>query len=223
VLASSLNTGIIFATSEINNKVFEDYMKKFGFGKKADISISQDSAGDISSLAKSGDIFKATASYGQGITVTPLQMLSAVNVIANRGEYVKPYMISQINYPDGRQETFSPITERRVIDPSTASQLAAMMVHVVESGHAIKAKVDGYYVAGKTGTAQVADTDTGQYSIDKTIHNFVGFAPNENPKFTMITKLDYPKAASFSADTAAPLFGEIAKYLLEYYQVAPNK
>jgi cell division protein FtsI/penicillin-binding protein 2 len=98
-----------------------------------------------------------------------------------------------------------------------------MMVHVVDSGHAGKAAVEGYYVAGKTGTAQVANESTGRYDIDKTIHNFVGFAPNDNPRFTMITKLDGPTAARFSSDTAAPLFGEIAKYLLEYYQVPPNR
>jgi stage V sporulation protein D (sporulation-specific penicillin-binding protein) len=223
VLASSLNTGIIYATSEVNNKIFEDYMKKFGFGKETEINISQDSDGDISSLGKKGDIYKATASYGQGITVTPLQMLSAINTIANRGERMKPYIVNQINYPDGRQDIYEPIQDRRVIDLSTASQLSAMMVHVVDSGHAGKAAVEGYYVAGKTGTAQVGDPETGKYHIDKTIHNFVGFAPNENPKFTMITKLDYPTAAKFSSDTAAPLFGEIAKFLLEYYQVAPNR
>ncbi|MBT4516800.1 MAG: penicillin-binding protein 2 [Candidatus Komeilibacteria bacterium] len=223
VLASSLNTGIIYATSEVNNKIFEDYMKKFGFGDKAGLAISQDSAGNISSLSKKGDIYKATASYGQGITVTPLQMVTAINAIANRGELMKPYIVSRIDYPDGYQEVYGPVKDRRVIDLSTASQLSAMMVHVVDSGHAGKAAVEGHYVAGKTGTAQVANPETGKYHIDKTIHNFIGFAPNDDPKFTMITKLDYPTAARFSSDTAAPLFGEIAKFLLEYYQIAPNR
>jgi cell division protein FtsI (penicillin-binding protein 3) len=223
ILASSLNTGIIYATSEVNNKIFEDYIKKFGFGRKVGLATSQDSVGNISSLSKPGDIFKATASYGQGITATPLQMISAINVIANGGEFMDPYIVSQINYPDGRQEIYGPVKDHQVIDHSTASQLSAMMVHVVDSGHAGKAAVEGYYVAGKTGTAQVANQETGKYHIDKTVHNFVGFAPNDNPKFTMITKLDAPTAARFSADTAAPLFGEIAKFLLEYYQIAPNR
>src|SRR3989339_1606927 len=223
VLASSLNTGIIFATSEVNNKIFEDYIKKFGFGESMGLDISQDSRGDISSLAKSGDIFRATASYGQGITVTPLQMVSAFNTIANRGEMMKPYIVSQVNYPDGNQEVYQPEKIRRGIEASTASQLSAMLVHVVDTGHSKRAGVEGYYVAGKTGTAQVADTATGQYHVNKTIHNFVGFAPNENPKFTMLTKLDYPTSAAFAESTVAPLFGEIAKFLLEYYQVAPNR
>lgn len=223
VLASSLNTGMIFATSEIHNKVFEDYMKKFGFGSYTDIGISQDNKGDISKLSKRGDIHKATASYGQGITVTPLQMLNSINVLANKGNLVKPYIISNIKYTDDIIETIEPKIIRNVISGSTASTLSAMMVNVVDSGHAIKAGVDGYYVAGKTGTAQVANKESKGYDISRTIHNFVGFAPVEDPKFTMITKLDYPTAARFSADTAAPLFGEIAKFLLEYYNIPPSK
>ena len=223
VLAASINTGVVNATYDINNKIFEDYMQKFGFGEKVGIIMSQDSVGDISSLSKRGDIYKATGSYGQGLTVSPLQMLSAVNAIANRGKLVQPYIVSQIRYSDDIVEDFEPHVIREVISAGTAAQTSAMMVHVVDSGHAAKAAVEGYYVAGKTGTAQVGNPETGRYFVDKTIHNFVGFAPNESPKFTMITKLDYPTAARYSADTAAPLFGEIAKFLLEYYQIPPNR
>ena len=223
ILASSLNTGIVFATSDINGKIFEDYIKKFGFGKQTDIAISQDAKGDISSLEGGSYIYKATASYGQGITVTPLQMVNAINAIANRGNLMQPYIVEEIRYEDGSIENFEATTLRKVISDSTVAQISAMMVHVIDSGHAGKAGVEGYYVAGKTGTAQVADPKTGKYDVDKTIHNFVGFAPHDDPQFTMITKLDYPTAARFSADTAAPLFGEIASFLLEYYQIPPNK
>jgi len=222
VLASSINTGMIFATSEVNNKIFEEYIKKFGFGKLVDIGISQESRGDISQLARGKDIYKATTSYGQGVTVTPLQMVNAINVIANRGKLVQPYIVKRIEYSNGEKEEFYPQEIRQVIDPSTAATVSAMMVHVVDGIHGDKAGVQGYYVAGKTGTAQVAN-DKGKYDKDKTIHNFVGFAPNDNPKFTMITKLDYPTAAKYSSDTAAPLFGDIAKFLLEYYNIPPNR
>ncbi len=225
VLVGSYNTGIIFATHEVNNKIFEDYMERFGFGKLTGIKISQETAGDISSLAKKGDIYKATASYGQGITVTPLQMVSAFNVIANRGQLVEPYLVSQVKHLNGEVEEFKPKVLRKVISENTASTLAAMLVQVVDNpaGHAQRAQVEGYYVAGKTGTAQVADPGTGRYATDRTIHSFVGFAPITNPKFTMITKLDYPTAARFAEATATPLFGEIAKFLLEYYQVPPDR
>lgn len=222
VIAASLNTGIVFATADVSNSIFKDYMENFGFGKATGISISQENIGDISLLAKKGDIYKATASYGQGITVTPLQMLAAVNTIANRGVLMKPYIVKQINYADGREEKFAPQAVRKVLEPSTASQLTAMMVNAVENGHSAQAQVKGYYVAGKTGTAQVADPNTGKYDSSKTIQSFVGFAPSENPKFIIITKLDNP-AARFAESTAVPLFGEIAKYLLEYYQVPPSR
>jgi cell division protein FtsI/penicillin-binding protein 2 len=223
ILASSLNTGIIFATSDVNGKIFEDYIKKFGFGKQSGIALSQDSAGNIKSLESGSYIYKATASYGQGITVTPLQMVNSINAIANRGNLMQPYIVREIRHEDGQITSFEPTTLRKVITDSTVAQISAMMVHVVDSGHADKAGVEGYYVAGKTGTAQVANQNTGKYDADKTIHNFVGFAPHDDPKFTMITKLDYPTAANFSADTAAPLFGEIASFLLEYYQIPPNR
>ncbi len=223
VLVESLNTGIVFATAEVNNKIFEDYIKKFGFGERSGLSISQESEGDISALSKRGDIYKATASFGQGITVTPLQMLNAVNVIANRGKLVKPYLVSQINYSNGSSEEFRPTVVRQVIDKSTASQLSAMLVNVVDNGHAKTAAVPGYYVAGKTGTAQVANPETGKYYADRTIHSFVGFAPNDDPKFTAIVELDYPSSARFAEGTAAPIFGEIAKFLLEYYKIPPSR
>lgn len=223
VLAASINTGAVFATADINNKIFEDYMKRFGFGEDTGLQISQEGKGNIASLAKSGDIFKATASYGQGITATPIQVLNAFNTLANRGNMMQPYIIDRTIFDDEVLEEFEPHQIREVVSKKTASQISAMMVHVVDSGHAIKAGVDGYYVAGKTGTAQVANPETGRYFADKFIHNFVGFAPNEDPQFTMITKLDNPKAARYSADTAAPLFGEIAKFLLEYYQIPPTR
>jgi len=222
VLSSSLNTGIIFATSEINNKIFEEYMKNFGFGQETEIMTEQEAQGNISLLAKKGDIYKATASYGQGITVTPLQMVSAVNAIANQGELLQPYIVKEIDYINGDKKEFSPNIIRRVIDKSTAVQISAMMVHTVDVGHSKKAGVEGYYVAAKTGTAQVSNPNGGYYGAGKTIHTVVGFAPNEDPKFTMITKLNYPTAA-FAESTAAPLFGEIAKFLLEYYQIAPSR
>ncbi|MBT4349527.1 penicillin-binding protein 2 [bacterium] len=223
VLAASLNTGVIFATQDIKNKIYENYMEKFGFGQITGLSISQESKGDIFSLSKRGDTYKATASYGQGITATPLQMLNSFNALANRGNLVQPYLVEQVKFSNGKIDGVEPKIIRKVVSESTAATLAAMLVQVVDSGHAGKAAVPGYYVAGKTGTAQVADPETKGYSIDKTIHNFIGFAPVENPKFTMITKLDFPTAARFSADTAAPLFGEIAKFLLEYYQIPPNR
>ncbi len=224
VLAFSINTGIIFATQDVPNKIFHGYMKSFGFGETTNILLSQESKGDISSLEKNGDIYKATASYGQGITVTPLQMINAFNVLANRGNLMQPYIIKELRYNDKVIETYQPkIIRQNVISASTASQISAMLVNVVDSEHAVGARVPGYFVAGKSGTAQVANIGAKKYDTSVTIHSFIGYAPASKPKFTLLTKLDNPKTAQYSEGTAIPLFGEIAQFLLQYYQVAPEK
>ncbi len=224
VLAYSINTGIVRATSDVPNKVFHDYMKNFGFGEATNIYLSQEVKGDIDELEKKGDIYKATASYGHGITVTPLQMVNAFNVIANRGNLMQPYIINSVRYNDKVIAQYEPkILRREVISTQTASTLSAMLVHVVDSEHAVGARVPGYFVAGKSGTAQVASIGAKKYDSSVTIHSFIGFAPNENPKFTMLVKLDNPKTAQYSEATAIPLFGEIAKFLLEYYRIPPSR
>ena len=221
VLVSSLNTGVVFATKDIKNKIYYEYLEKFGFGSPVALKISQESQGNISSLKEKNDIYRATASFGQGVTVTPMQMLNAFNVLADGGNLVQPYLVKEVRYPNGVQEKFEPKIIRRVIKESTAATLKGMLTQVVETGHSRYAAVPGYYVAGKTGTAEVAEN--GAYLKNKTIHTFVGFAPVDQPKFTILTKLDYPTSAPFAESTAAPLFAEIAKFLLEYYQIAPTR
>lgn len=224
VLVQSLNTGVIFATKDIKNKIYEDYMQKFGFGQTIGLQISQEAEGDISALSKKGDIYKATSSYGQGVTVTPIQLLNAFNVLANSGNLVKPYLVSEVRKNNGQVDKFGPEILHQVVSKSTAATLSAMLTQVVETGHSKYAAVKGYYVAGKTGTAQVVNRDTGKYyDASKVIHSFTGFAPVENPKFTILTKLDFPTSAPYAESTAAPLFAEIAKFLLEYYQIPPTR
>lgn len=223
VLVSSLNTGVVFATKDIKNKIYYEYLEKFGFGSPVGLKISQESQGNISSLKEKNDIYRATASFGQGVTVTPMQMLNAFNVIADGGNLVQPYLVKELKYPNGVQEKFEPKIIRRVVKEATAATLKGMLTQVVETGHSRYAAVPGYYVAGKTGTAEVVDTENGGYLHNKNIHTFVGFAPVDQPKFTILTKLDYPTSAPFAESTAAPLFAEIAKFLLEYYQIAPTR
>jgi cell division protein FtsI/penicillin-binding protein 2 len=220
VLEKSLNTGMIFATQNVPNPVFEKYIKNFGFGQLYNAQLDQEVKGDISSLAKQGEIHKATASFGQGITVTPLQLVNAVNVIANDGKLMQPYIVEEVRYPDGRVVKTQPKVLRQVIKPQTASQVGAMMVSVVDNGFGKKAGVPGYYIAGKTGTAQVAEN--GAYG-GKTVQSFVGFGPVDKPRFTMVTKLTNPSGAGWAESSAAPLFGELASFLMKYYQIAPER
>lgn len=223
VLIESLNTGAIFAMQQIGPEAFAEYVKNFGFGEKTGIEMETESSGNIINLTKNKirPIEAATATFGQGITVTPLQMVSAFAAIANGGILMKPFIVKEIVHNDGAKEEIKPQEIRRVISERTSLLLSALLVNVVDQGHTKKAGVKGYYVAGKTGTAQVANADKKGYS-DYTDHSLIGFAPANNPKFVMLVKLSKP-AARFAESTAAPLFKEIAEFILQYYQVPKER
>jgi len=223
VLEQSINTGMIFSMRETGQDVFVDYVKKFGFGDLTGIELETESAGDISSLDQASEVFVATASFGQGILVTPLQIAAAYAAIANGGILPRPYIIDEIRYDDGTVDIHTSSEVRRVIQEKTSRLLGAMLVSVIEHGHGAKAGVSGYYIAGKTGTAQVARQDGIGYDPDATIGSFAGFGPVDDPKFVMVVRIDRPQGVQWAESTAAPLFGEIAAFLLQYFEVAPTR
>lgn len=223
VLDESLNTGAVFAVSQIGVDIFKKYVLDFGFGTRTGIELDFENAGNIKSLDKKGQIWSATASFGQGISVTPIQVVTAFSAIANGGKLVKPYLVSEIRKNSGETLKTEPKVIRQVLSSRTSVLLGGMLVSVVENGHGKRASVPGYFVAGKTGTAQVPKKDGGGYEQDVTIGSFVGFAPVEDPKFVMLTKIDHPRTTIWAEVTAAPLFGEIAKYVLNYLKVPPSR
>ncbi len=224
VLEESLNTGAIFAMQQVGPQIFSDYVKDFGFGEKTGIELETESQGDIDNLLadKIKQVDAAVASFGQGIAVTPLQLVTAYAAVANGGILMKPYLVKEIIQKDGSKIITKPRQIKQVISERTALLLTGMLVNVVEGGHAKWAGVTGYYVAGKTGTAQVAYKDRRGYS-DRTIHTFVGFAPAEEAKFVILVKLDDPKSVRFAASSAAPLFGELAEFILNYWEIPKER
>lgn len=218
VLEESLNTGAIFAAQKVGNDLFEKYVKNFGFGQISGINLNTEVAGNISLLG-TGDVYTATASFGQGLTVTPLQMVAAFGVFANEGKLMKPYIVKEKRFSDGQIEQTESQVIRQVISSKTALTISGMLASVVKNGHAKTAGVEDYFVAGKTGTAQVADKESGVYYADRTIHTFIGFTPLDEPRFVMLTKLNYPKGVRFADASAAPLFSEIAQFLVNYLQI----
>ena len=225
VLENSLNTGAIFAAEKVGKDIFADYLKKFGFGERTGIELSGETAGNIRNITTKNvkDIDFSTASFGQGIAVTPLQMLSSYAVIANKGILMKPYIVEKILDDSGNiLQEIEPKMIRRVISEDASLAVSAMLVNVVENGHAVGAQVEGYYIGGKTGTAQIPSSQGG-YLEGQYIHNFVGYAPIDNPKFAILVKFDNPKITSFSASSASPAFGEISEFLLKYFQVQKNR
>lgn len=222
VLDNSLNTGAIFVMNQVGPKIFSDYVKDYGFGEKTGLELGGESAGNISNLLvnKVKDIDAATASFGQGIAVTPLQMIMPYQAIANGGLLMKPYIVKAI-IRNGQRDDTVPKSVRQVISAKTAATVSAMLVNVVEKGHSKSAAIPGYYLGGKTGTAQVAEG--GSYSKDKYIHTFIGIAPIEEPAFVMLTKVDSPQGVQYAEGSAVPLWRDIADYMLKYYQIPKTR
>ncbi len=224
VLELSLNTGAIFAEQQIGNQNFLNYVKRFGFGAKTGIDLPGESAGNLSNLDNvNSKIDYYTASFGQGITITPIQLVTAYSAIANGGELMKPQIVDKIIHPDGSAETIQPQPVRRVISEKAAQEAAQMLRAVVTKGDGGLADVPGYQVVGKTGTAQVASTDSRGYANGITIGSFAGFAPMNNPKFVVLVEIVNPKAIEWAEFSAAPTFGELMKFLLDYYNVPPTE
>ncbi len=224
VLENSINTGMIFVERAVGHKVFTERLKRFGFGEKTGVRLPAELGGDLNNLNDSRiGIQFYTAAYGQGITVTPLQIVTAYAALANGGMLMRPQIIERIGHADGSVETVSPEEIRRVISKETSEAIGRMLRNVVVNGHGKRANVPGYEVVGKTGTAQVARTDGGGYEEGKTIGSFVGYAPRENPRFVVLIKVDNPKDVQWAESSAAPAFGELMRFLLEYARIEPTE
>ncbi|TSC57034.1 MAG: cell division protein FtsI (penicillin-binding protein 3) [Parcubacteria group bacterium Gr01-1014_18] len=219
VLEKSLNTGAIYAAKQAGFDSFRRYLEDFGFGAKTGIDLDYESSGDLSTLDRKSEIYLATASFGQGITVTPIQLLASYGAVANGGRLFRPYVVEQIVRGSDTVWQRQAQLVGQVISPRTAALLGGMLVTVIAGGQNKQASVQGYYLGGKTGTAQISDKTQKGYSEGGTIQSFVGFGPVDDPFFVMLTKIDEPKKSDFAGSSAAPLFGEIAKFLLEYYHV----
>ncbi len=221
VLEKSLNTGAIFALRRMPQGVWREYIKNFGFAEKTGIALSGEAKGDINNLNSGVEVDWVSSAFGQGISVTPLAMAGAIGVIANGGELLKPYLVSKI--VDGDRVVFEggKVVKRRVIKTTTSAALTKMLVNVVENGSGRQARIPGYSVAGKTGTAQVSGP-TGGYT-DETIHTFVGYSPAYEPKFLMLIRLDNPKGVRFSETSTTPVFRSVGEFILRYLNVKPDK
>ncbi|MDR3559214.1 MAG: penicillin-binding protein 2 [Candidatus Pacebacteria bacterium] len=224
VLDMSLNTGAIYAEQQTGNQNFANYVHKFGFGVPTGIDLPGEASGTLANLGNTNrDIQFYTASFGQGITVTPIQIAAAYNAIANGGLLMKPEMVQQMIRPDGSTQDVAPQDERRVVSQNTANEVGQMLRDVVVNGEGKMAGVPGYLVVGKTGTAQVASRDTKGYAQGEEIGSFAGFAPLNNPQYTLLVRIDNPRTVSWAESSAAPTFGEMMKFLLDYGNIPPTE
>ncbi len=209
IIEHSLNTGAAYAERLIGPDLFYNYLVKFGFGQKTGVALPGELNGSLENLKKSyREINFATAAFGQGVSVTPLQMINAFSAIANGGNLMRPYIL----------QSDSPLVMRKVISEEAAKQATGMMVSAVKKAQI--AQIPKFDIAGKTGTAQIPDFKRGGYS-DKFIHNYIGFAPAYNPKFTVFIRIDKPDAPLAGA-TVVPAFRELTEFILNYYNIPPD-
>lgn len=223
ILEHSNNVGMVWVAQQIGAERLFAGLRRFGIGDRTGIPL----AGEASQVLPVPSTWEqtrlATLGFGQGVVATPLQILVANAALVNGGKLLEPHIVKEIRYPDGRVERKERRVVRQVVAPETATRISAMLTSVVEKGVAQLAKVKGYYVGGKTGTAQVVDPKTGRYAPDRKIISFIGFAPAEHPKFIALVKLDNPEGLSFASGTAAPMFQVLAERLLDYYRVPPSR
>lgn len=220
ILEKSINTGAVFLSQTISHETFMDYLERLGFNEKTGIDVQGEIYSKNEILKTGSDFGFATSSFGQGIEMTPIQLARAFCVFANGGKLVKPYVVEKIVH-DGEELVTKPEVSGQVISEKTASQVASMLTNVVEHGFGNGAKIEGYYLAGKTGTAEVPIRDGKGYYADRTIQSFIGFGPSLNPQFLILVKLDNPSVPK-SALSAVPIFKKLAQYMINYWQIPPD-
>lgn len=224
VLERSINTGAVFAERQAGNESFLNYVQRFGFFEPTKIDLEGEIYSSNAHLQNGREINFTTAAFGQGVEVTPIQLVRAFSAIANGGELVKPFVVEKTVNNKQTTESQPKASNDAVISVQTVSQLTGMLVSVIENGFSKKARIPGYYIAGKTGTAQVPWTSLGinkaGYS-DKTWQTFIGFAPAFSAKFVVFVKLDNPQAST-AEYSAMPIFHELTKYLINYWQIPPD-
>ncbi len=224
VLSLSLNTGMAFVAKKLGPSTLYEYLSNFGFGERTNIELSDEEKGKLTYhrrwLSESDLITKA---FGQGIAATPLQMVNALSAIANGGILMQPYIVDTIISADGKISETKPQIIRRVISDSTSKIMTAMLVNSVETGVANPAMIEKHYVAGKTGTSQIATGGVYEKGDGSTIASFGGYGPINDPQFTILIKINRPRKSPWGAIEAAPLFKKIAEFMFNHYHIPPDK
>lgn len=225
VLRNSSNVGVALLVERIGDETFYDYLNDFGLGSPTELDFPGESSGILHSVDDWSGISRPQAAIGYGYAATPLQMLRAYNVFANDGVLVEPHLVAGIRDADGDLEIVSPREERRVISSETANELTSLLAGVVsEGGTGVLASVPGYQIAGKTGTALIAQPNGGYRDTNGEVHlltSFAGFLPAGDPELSIIVMIEEPEGDASGGRVAAPLFGEISNFALQHFRIPP--
>ena len=225
ILSRSSNTGTITWALDLGKEKLYDYLIDFGFNQKSDLNFPYEASGILEELDNWSGVSLATIAMGQGINVTPIQMLNAYSALANGGVYVSPQIVQSISRSSGDKEYVTTNPSYRVVDEQTARQMTQMLTAVVASGTAKQASVPGYEIAAKTGTGRKVQA-TGNYEDEEGFYHYastvVGYFPAADPQLSMIVIIDEPTGKFYASETAAPLFGELAGWALRHYMISPS-
>ena len=224
LLSQSLNVGAVQVQKLLGNKRFAEYLFNFGIDERTGIELPNEAKNLVDNIKTNVDVNFATASFGQGIALTPLSTIRALAVLANGGVLVQPHLIKSVNYKIGYSKETKTEEPRRVVSKETTDKLAKLLTYsyanVLPPG---SLKIPNYSVAVKTGTAQVAKASGGGYEENKVLHSFVGYFPAYNPKFIIFRWTVDPKGARFSSETLTSSFSQVVSFLINYYEVPPDR
>jgi cell division protein FtsI/penicillin-binding protein 2 len=221
VLERSANAGAVLVGAKLGGQRLADGIRGFGFGAKTGVDLSGEASGLVRPLAEWYPVDVGTASFGQGLTATPLQIAAAYAAIANGGVLYRPYVVAGWRDADGEHRT-APAALRAPISPTTAASLRQMLVSTVDNGLAQAARVPGFSVAGKTGTAQIPSAD-GRYVDDEYISTFAGFFPAVDPTFVVVIMLERPRSKLLGTVAAMQTFVAVAQDTLRYAKIQPDR
>ncbi len=223
VLSNSLNTGMVKVSQLVPKATMKNYLLNFGLGEKTGVDLPLETKGLLSNLNTNRDIEYANMSFGQGIAVTPMEIVRALSAIANGGYLITPHVVDRIEYDYGFTKKIEYPQGKQIISSETAQDVARMMTHVVDdvidSG---RSKFEHYTLAAKTGTAQIPSPGGGYYD-DRNLHSFVGFFPAYDPQFLIFFYMVYPKGVKYASQSIAPDFFQLSDFLIHYYEIPPDR
>ena len=220
VIENSSNICMAKVNERISSEQFYEYIRRFGFGEKSLIDLPGEHPGGIRHPKDWSALSHDSLTMGQEITVTPVQLVTAFSALANGGWLLRPRLVDRVVKGDSEQ-TFKPERRRRILSQRTTNRLTSVLTGVVDRGTGAQAALDGYLVAGKSGTAQ--KVENGRYSHSKVVVSFIGYAPAEAPRFVMLVMFDEPKKKRWGGSAAAPVFRRIAEQALHHLQVPPGR
>lgn len=224
VLNQSLNTGVAFVVQQMGKEKFRDYFFKLRLDNETGIDLPGEIHGDLNNLKVSRQLEYATASYGQGIAMTPIEVARALSALGNGGTLINPHLVNHIEYEDGEVKDVLFPPGERVWSEKTSEDITRMLVKVVDEalrGGAVA--LPNYSIAAKTGTAQLVDQSTSGYYSDRYLHSFFGYFPAYDPQFLVLLYTEDPQGVTYASETLTDSFMNITKFLINYYSIPPDR